>query len=64
MLQNFYLEHPVVTARPEAEADAWRRENNITVQGSGIPKPWYVPRKPARPPSSSLALIFLVQLEL
>ena len=33
------MEHPAVAGRPESHAEEWRRENHITVQGSGIPKP-------------------------
>lgn len=36
--KNFYIEHPNVRARTEEESDAWRRSNNITVIGRGIPK--------------------------
>lgn len=36
--KNFYIEHPNVTARPDAEADRWRREHHITVNGHGVPK--------------------------
>jgi len=39
-VQNFYLEHPAVQARPDSHAEGWRAEHSITVQGSGIPKPW------------------------
>jgi ATP-dependent RNA helicase DDX5/DBP2 len=37
--KNFYFEHPAVSARSEPETEAWRRSNNITVIGTGIPKP-------------------------
>lgn len=37
--KNFYIEHPDVTKRPEAEADAWRAQNKIVVNGEGVPKP-------------------------
>jgi len=36
--KNFYIEHPAVTKRSEADADSWRRSHEITVQGKGIPK--------------------------
>ena len=39
--KNFYIEHPAVTARPEMDAEAWRRSVEITVIGKGIPKPCY-----------------------
>ena len=39
-VQNFYLEHPAVQVRPDSHAEGWRAEHSITVQGSGIPKPW------------------------
>lgn len=37
--KNFYIEHPHVSARHESEAESWRRQHEITVQGKGIPKP-------------------------
>lgn len=37
--KDFYMEHPDVTQRPESEATAWRAENKIEIQGTGIPKP-------------------------
>eukprot|EP01036_Dinobryon_divergens_P058619 gene58619-78202_t len=37
-LWNFYIEHPEVTKRPEQDAEAWRRANEITIAGRGIPK--------------------------
>lgn len=39
--KNFYIEHPAVAARSEAEAVQWRKEHDITIIGSGIPKPVY-----------------------
>lgn len=35
----FYKEDPAVAARPQAEVEAFRRENQITVQGHDVPKP-------------------------
>ncbi|CAN0424536.1 unnamed protein product, partial [Scytosiphon promiscuus] len=37
--KNFYIEHPHVTSRTQADADAWRRSVGINIQGDGIPKP-------------------------
>ena len=37
--KNFYIEHPAVTKRSDADADDWRRKHNITVIGTGVPKP-------------------------
>jgi hypothetical protein len=37
--KNFYIEHPDVKRRSEQIADEWRRHNEITVVGRGIPKP-------------------------
>mmetsp|Transcript_6816 Transcript_6816/g.9167 ORF Transcript_6816/g.9167 Transcript_6816/m.9167 type:complete len:491 (-) Transcript_6816:205-1677(-) len=37
--KNFYIEHPAVTARADAEAQAWRNQHQIIIQGDGIPKP-------------------------
>lgn len=38
--KDFYMEHPDVQARSADEVEAFRRSNEITVQGSGtIPKP-------------------------
>lgn len=36
--KNFYIEHPAVTARNEGFSDEWRKSNEITVIGRGIPK--------------------------
>mmetsp|Transcript_24201 Transcript_24201/g.48130 ORF Transcript_24201/g.48130 Transcript_24201/m.48130 type:complete len:537 (+) Transcript_24201:54-1664(+) len=37
--KDFYIEHPDVTARPDAEAHAWRASKQIVVVGDGVPKP-------------------------
>ena len=37
--KNFYIEHPHVTKRSEHEAELWRKEKGITIQGEGIPRP-------------------------
>ena len=37
--KNFYYEHPDVQKRSEDESNKWRGENNLTVDGKGIPKP-------------------------
>jgi len=37
--KNFYIEHPAVSGRSDASAEEWRRENEITIVGKGIPKP-------------------------
>lgn len=37
--KSFYKEDPAVSARSQAEVDAFRKENNITVQGTDIPRP-------------------------
>jgi ATP-dependent RNA helicase DDX5/DBP2 len=37
--KDFYIEHPDVTKRPEAEAEAWRASKQIVVLGDGVPKP-------------------------
>ena len=37
--KNFYIEHPAVTARPDSEAEAWRKDHGISIVGEGIPKP-------------------------
>lgn len=37
--KDFYIEHPDVTKRPEAEANAWRASKQIVVVGEGVPKP-------------------------
>jgi len=37
--KNFYLEHPDVSRRSDREADAWRRDNGISIEGKGVPKP-------------------------
>uniref|UniRef100_A0A7S3QTV7 RNA helicase n=1 Tax=Dunaliella tertiolecta TaxID=3047 RepID=A0A7S3QTV7_DUNTE len=37
--KNFYVEHPSVAARSESEVEEYRRQNQILVQGDGVPKP-------------------------
>lgn len=37
--KNFYKEDPNVTARPDEEVDAFRKENQMQCTGSDIPKP-------------------------
>ncbi|CAM9784107.1 unnamed protein product, partial [Heterosigma akashiwo] len=37
--KNFYMEHPDVTRRGDAEADRWRQGHQIIIEGQGIPKP-------------------------
>jgi len=37
--KNFYQEHPAVTATTEEEAQAFREEHDITVEGHDVPKP-------------------------
>ena len=37
--KNFYIEHPAVSSRTEAEAVEWRKTVGISVFGDGIPKP-------------------------
>ncbi|TKA62686.1 ATP-dependent RNA helicase dbp2 [Friedmanniomyces simplex] len=37
--KSFYKEDPAVAARSPAEVDAFRREQQITIQGNNIPKP-------------------------
>ncbi|KAF2097226.1 hypothetical protein NA57DRAFT_66864 [Rhizodiscina lignyota] len=37
--KSFYKEDPAVEARSPAEVDAFRRENQITIQGQNVPKP-------------------------
>ena len=36
--KNFYIEHPAVSKRDEAEAEQWRKSQDIYVVGQGIPK--------------------------
>ena len=38
-MKNFYVEHPNVESRPQAEIDSFRKEHDITVEGTDIPKP-------------------------
>lgn len=38
-LQNFYIEHPDVSARSDGETTKWRNHCGIVIQGDGIPKP-------------------------
>ncbi len=37
--KNFYIEHPAVAARNEADVQAYRQLREIHVEGAGIPKP-------------------------
>eukprot|EP01023_Acetabularia_acetabulum_P061841 TRINITY_DN7524_c0_g1_i2.p1 TRINITY_DN7524_c0_g1~~TRINITY_DN7524_c0_g1_i2.p1 ORF type:complete len:624 (-),score=110.05 TRINITY_DN7524_c0_g1_i2:926-2668(-) len=37
--KNFYLEHPMVTARSDMEIEAFRAQRQIHVYGDGVPKP-------------------------
>ncbi|KAK0873661.1 ATP-dependent RNA helicase dbp2 [Friedmanniomyces endolithicus] len=37
--KSFYKEDPAVAARSQGEVDAFRREQQITIQGNNIPKP-------------------------
>lgn len=37
--KNFYIEHPGVAARSDAQGEEWRRSHSISVIGHGIPKP-------------------------
>ena len=37
--KDFYIEHPDVRARSEAEAEAWRASKQMVVIGEGVPKP-------------------------
>jgi len=37
--KDFYIEHPDVRKRSDAEADAWRASKQIVIIGEGIPKP-------------------------
>ncbi len=37
--KNFYVEHPNVVARTDTETEQFRREGNIQVKGSIVPKP-------------------------
>lgn len=39
--KNFYVEHPNVVARPDAEVEKFRQEHSITIKGPGIPKPLF-----------------------
>ena len=39
LLQNFYYEHPAVTARSEDEVRRYRELREIHVTGEGVPKP-------------------------
>uniref|UniRef100_A0A7S3JTY3 RNA helicase n=1 Tax=Aureoumbra lagunensis TaxID=44058 RepID=A0A7S3JTY3_9STRA len=35
----FYIPHPDVVARSDEDCDRWRRENQISIEGRGVPKP-------------------------
>lgn len=37
--KSFYKEDPAVSARSQADVDAWRAANQVTVQGTNIPRP-------------------------
>eukprot|EP00545_Synedropsis_sp_CCMP1620_P000645 CAMPEP_0119011970 /NCGR_PEP_ID=MMETSP1176-20130426/5997_1 /TAXON_ID=265551 /ORGANISM="Synedropsis recta cf, Strain CCMP1620" /LENGTH=532 /DNA_ID=CAMNT_0006964857 /DNA_START=46 /DNA_END=1644 /DNA_ORIENTATION=+ len=37
--KDFYIEHPDVVKRSDADADAWRASKQMVVVGQGVPKP-------------------------
>ncbi|KAL7421118.1 ATP-dependent RNA helicase dbp2 [Cryptotrichosporon argae] len=37
--KNFYIEDPRVTARSDAEIEAFRQEKNMVIQGKNVPRP-------------------------
>lgn len=37
--KNFYQENPIVTARSQADVDAFRAKHEMTLYGPNIPKP-------------------------
>ena len=37
--KNFYMEHPAVSKRSDADADKWRESVGIKILGRGVPKP-------------------------
>ncbi len=37
--KNFYMEHPAVRSRTDAEVQAYRQQRQIHVYGEGVPKP-------------------------
>ena len=37
--KDFYLEHPAVTARSEAEIEEYRARKEIHIYGEGVPRP-------------------------
>eukprot|EP00299_Pterocystis_sp_00344_P020327 c9973_g1_i1.p1 GENE.c9973_g1_i1~~c9973_g1_i1.p1 ORF type:complete len:602 (-),score=96.87 c9973_g1_i1:54-1649(-) len=37
--KDFYIEHPAVSARTDAEVAAFRKTKDITTEGRGVPKP-------------------------
>jgi ATP-dependent RNA helicase DDX5/DBP2 len=37
--KDFYIEHPDVVKRSDAEAEAWRASKQMVVVGAGVPKP-------------------------
>jgi len=37
--KNFYQENPIVTARSQADVDAYRAKHEVTLYGPNIPKP-------------------------
>ena len=39
--KNFYIEHPEVSKRSAAEAEAWRGKKQVSIEGRGVPKPVY-----------------------
>ena len=39
--KNFYIEHPEVSKRSAAEAEAWRGTKQVAIEGRGVPKPVY-----------------------
>jgi len=37
--KDFYIEHPDVTKRADAEAQVWRQSKQMVIEGEGVPKP-------------------------
>jgi hypothetical protein len=56
--KNFYIEHPAVSARTDAQAEDWRQSRSITVIGRGIPKVSHIILYHIRHPFVSVCNLF------
>lgn len=56
--KNFYIEHPDVVVRSDHAANKWRHENDISVFGTGVPKPVLTFEEASMPGNFYVAIFF------